>query len=645
MWKRSVLLLLGVIASLTCAGDDSRGAKGGSPDPRETVAWSWNRCGTIPATAPFDGQVFFVPDGRVLAQNRQGPPLLYPTRFRPQPVSLAVTGKELAFSSDGTQVVEFTGTALVTRLIDRGTAVREVSLAPEDAAACAEPVALSASGAHLLARGPAGQCVYDLASGHMTARPALTWGSTTFAGDSTDLISIASVQAGGTTLVRFDVNGTELNRVLIPSDSAYWISPDGATVASMTPDLTDGQECALWSTRDGRRLWSATARSRIRLDRPYAPRGDLVALCGAVVRTADGARVRDLPPRPDDETLIRDWRNLSPDGLLLVGTEGSSGAALLNLETGSVYRLGGQTAGGPFDSIAISPSGTMLVTNGRNDLLAWYLATPFEDSQSVWLDAASPANHPRLDLSTDGDAVTTCGDGCWEYAVRSGGRAAGPATTSPAGPSDDLCWPELRLSPDGRWTAGVEWDPLVRIREFSVGRTPHVELPVGCVRVAFSPDSQLLATTRGSVYRVEDGRPLVAGGDGTPGTLGASRPGWSDSVVFSPDQSQFLIAIDCLDDTQSNPRAMSRGGLPPLCTRVELHATSDGRRLKSLPNMGRYPSFSPDGSWLIADDLLLHLPTDTTRTLDPGLRASTFTPDGRIIAGDSAGNLHLYCRR
>lgn len=626
------------------AGSTGGGGAGGAGDPAETATWSWNRCGTIPATAPFDGPLSFIPDGRVLAQNREGPPLLYPTELRPRPVPLAVTGKDLAFSADGTEVVESTGAALAVRWVDKGTLVREVALTADDAAACSRPVALSASGSHLLARGPNGHCVYDLGTGRMTARPPITFGSAAFLGDSTDVV--ATVQTGNTiTLAHLDVNGTELGRVAIASDSVYRLSPDGATALSMSAYSVDLQECTLWSTRDGTRLWSALVPPRTPLDLPFSPRGDLVAACGAVIRTADGVRVHDIPAEPRSDVPAHTWRSLSPDGRFLLGHEGASGAARLDLETGRAYRVGGQTAGGPFDSVAISHLGGVLITNGGNDLLAWYLTTPFEDSQAIWIDAVSPGNYPRLDLSGQGDTVTACGDGCWEYAVRSGGRAAGPATTSPAGPSNDICWPELRLSPDGRWTAGVEWDPFVRIREFSVGRTPRVELPVGCLRVAFSPDSHLLATTRGSVYRVEDGQLMVAGGDGTPGTLGASRPGWSDSVVFSPDQSQFLISIDCLDDTQSNPWAMSRNGLPPICTRAELHATSDGRRLKSLPNIGRYPSFSPDGSWLVADDLLLHLSTDTTRTLDPGIRASTFTPDGKIIAGDSAGNLNLYCRR
>ena len=72
-----------------------------------------------------------------------------------------------------------------------------------------------------------------------------------------------------------------------------------------------------------------------------------------------------------------------------------------------------------------------------------------------------------------------------------------------------------------------------------------------------------------------------------------------------------------------------------------------GAVLRGLPELqAPHPSFSPEGSWIVAGGTLLHLPSGDVRKLDPDLATTTalFTPEGDISAGSADNVLTRYCR-
>jgi hypothetical protein len=80
---------------------------------------------------------------------------------------------------------------------------------------------------------------------------------------------------------------------------------------------------------------------------------------------------------------------------------------------------------------------------------------------------------------------------------------------------------------------------------------------------------------------------------------------------------------------------------------VNLLGVETGAILRALPELqAPHPSFSPDGSWIVAGGTLLHLSSGDVRELDPAVATTTalFAPDGDIIAGSADDVLTRYCR-
>jgi Tol biopolymer transport system component len=105
-------------------------------------------------------------------------------------------------------------------------------------------------------------------------------------------------------------------------------------------------------------------------------------------------------------------------------------------------------------------------------------------------------------------------------------------------------------------------------------------------------------------------------------------------VQFSPDGKQLLVSR-CAD-------------LHGACVTTLLSIATGAVSRQVTELNGPHPSFSPDGSWIVAADQLLHLPSGEVRSL--GVQAdpqspSIFTPGGDIIAGSASGALTLYCRK
>jgi hypothetical protein len=162
-----------------------------------------------------------------------------------------------------------------------------------------------------------------------------------------------------------------------------------------------------------------------------------------------------------------------------------------------------------------------------------------------------------------------------------------------------------------------------------------VQLPAGCEAVAFSRDERLMATSGAALYQTAptaDGWRQLWAFDVPKPTEDAPFAWWANDVAFSPDETQVLVS-----------QCISRGA----CEAPVLLSAQTGALLRHLPELqAPHPSFSPDGSWVVAGGTLLHLASGDVRTLDPTAQPTValFTPEGDIITGSADDVLTRYCR-
>ena len=203
-----------------------------------------------------------------------------------------------------------------------------------------------------------------------------------------------------------------------------------------------------------------------------------------------------------------------------------------------------------------------------------------------------------------------------------------------------ICLPvRLRFSPKMTWLAGNNYTRVVDVfdvRDLSRGTppVPLVQLPAGCDAVAFSRDDGLMATSGAALYRTApkaDGwLKLWSAAVPAPPRDDPIADGLANDVSFSPDEPQLLVSR--CDQITSG------------CV-VSLLSVETGAIVRGLPELqSPHPSFSPEGSWIVAGGTLLHLPSGDVRKLDPDLATTTalFTPDGDIIAGSADDVLTRY---
>ena len=222
------------------------------------------------------------------------------------------------------------------------------------------------------------------------------------------------------------------------------------------------------------------------------------------------------------------------------------------------------------------------------------------------------------------------------------GRILLPSPPPPPEVGPGICLPvRLRFSPKMTWLAGNNYSralDVFDVRDLSRGTAPVplVNLPAGCDAVAFSRDDRLMATSGAALYRTAptaDGwRKLWSEVVPAPPEDDRITNGVANDVSFSPDERQLLVSR--CEETS--------GG----CV-ASLLDVDTGAVLRRLPDLqSAHPSFSPEGSWIVAGGTLLHLPSGDVRPLDPGVTTTTalFTPDGDIIAGSADDVLTRYCR-
>jgi hypothetical protein len=268
------------------------------------------------------------------------------------------------------------------------------------------------------------------------------------------------------------------------------------------------------------------------------------------------------------------------------------------------------------------------------------VAPRFADSKVVW--SASLEINLEVDVSPDGKTVALAGDGRGLFGGVDG-RILWPSPPPPPEIGPGICLPiRLRFSPQMTWLAGNYYTRVVDVfdvRDLARGTppVPFLQLPSGCDAVAFSRDDRLMATSGGALYQTarnaEGWRKLWSAiVPAPPEDDRTITSGLANDVSFSPDETQLLV---------SRCTEISAG-----CV-VSLLSVDTGAVLRQLPELqSPHPSYSPDGSWIVAGGTLLHLASGDVRKLDAAMATTTalFTPDGDIIAGSADDVLTRYCR-
>jgi hypothetical protein len=280
----------------------------------------------------------------------------------------------------------------------------------------------------------------------------------------------------------------------------------------------------------------------------------------------------------------------------------------------------------------------VLVSNLLNRVgFGFRLAPSFADSRLVWSMLSSV--NVDVDVSADGEMASIGGDGRGLYSAVDG-RILWPSPMPP--PIVLACATEnLRFSPKKTWAAGASYERTVDVFALrdapgTASPEPILRLPAECGdAAAFTRDERLMATSTPALYRTAATpsgwqrlwsapiRPLPSNG--------FDFAGWANEVRFSPDETQLLVS-------QCDRSAVCLASLVSVAT---------GEVSRTLPALqSAHPSFSPEGSWIVAGGTLLHLPSGEVRTLDPAVMTTSalFTPEGDIIAGSADGVLTRYCR-
>jgi WD40 repeat protein len=296
-----------------------------------------------------------------------------------------------------------------------------------------------------------------------------------------------------------------------------------------------------------------------------------------------------------------------------------------------------------FFSLSMSADGTRLASNATGAVLLWAVAPRFEDSVPTYLRFGIP-ELPDVQVSPDGRWVARMGDGGTVIFSAADGA---PVVSTPSAPASlNVCpWPQIRFSPDGRWLAGTDWGSSIAIRssdEIVAGGAFDIRselLTSGCdkgasVRVAFSPDGSLLATSTLAFYRTSDWQPIP------PIPAGASPQGFGplEDVKFSPDGRELLVSRYCRDQPDASDGAA-------LSCATLLYSVASGKSIGTLPELtAPFPAYSPEGQWMVAGGVLLHRPSGEVRVFDPVADVAIFAPNGDVIAGDPDLTLTRYCR-
>jgi RNA polymerase sigma factor (sigma-70 family) len=487
--------------------------------------------------------------------------------------------------------------------------------------------------------------------------------------------------------------GLKLTREFTVTVHIHCISPDGKLVAGYGQNNGKGYIAEIWEVATGKRLHSWVTGQHEICCKTFTPDGKYFVTGGDKcvrfwdVKTAKLARdIADLPG------LVQHFA-ISPDGAKVATlgmTRKKTGPLTATLFPDNFIRLwdvpsgkltqtvkmdaGTHPTGEPigFGKMAFAPDGRSLVSVGGDYMLRfWDVATGKEQrrvplvragvgelvfspdvktlavcSRSVRLidvatgkdklDLAGVATVNTADVSPDGRAVVTLGDGTVALWDAASGRERGRISPGKKGIS------AVRLLDDGRSLVGVGEDNQLRVWDAKT-LTETLRIPVK-VGPAYWPLFDLSPDRKSAVVQVEKGKTLALLDLTTGQERGRIVEAEEDVVgaAFTPDgRSLVYWGADHFAhvwDLKAGKKTL----------RFEFHKPSDKHPRRGWPYAAR---LSPDGR-LIAygafHDKCLALHEVATgkvvRVIDNlplGAETLAFTSDGRTLAWGSYRSIHI----
>ncbi|HYO95830.1 MAG TPA: WD40 repeat domain-containing protein [Polyangiaceae bacterium] len=617
-------------AGASSLGGAGGGAGGGIPNAGSggvsaaaTEAWHWTACGSIEPFKPGPVQVAFAPAGDDLVVGYDdGSILLYTDSTRAPKRVLRDGGTQLdsfALSIDGEYLAASGSDFLeVTRLAD-GLRLPEIDLQR-----CpTERLRFSAEGDRLLAWGWESRelCIWSVADGALLHRLSGPFFSAALAGNGL-LVSEVPLIVKAITLP--DLVTVTVDIEALPGargEEIFVVSPRADTFVSIPNNNFALFPSGLWSS-EGRLLAQVNG-----FGLAYSPDGALVVLGDQLLdsRTGDSLSTvsrESLGPIDSDGSRVAS----------VTTVEGTTVITIRELATGDALRVDAALSSSePLQGLAISPDGSQLAV-GKDIAVLWSIAPDFADSQQRDI---GPVHHLQDVEFSPASELLVSGNGPRMYSAEATRLVEEVSLAERVYQGCERR--TLRASPANRWLALVQQNGAVSVRDRALNGSTvaTIETSQCNTRAAFSSDERYLATTEAALYRTSDwsrvwSKPRID----FPGlsALGAPEEDLYQDVAFLSGDTQLLVS-----HCEGKPG-------PDTC-RYTLRSVADGALIRELPQLGAHrASVSPESHWVAAGNVLLHLPTDTVRTLDPAPSLSVFTPEGDLIGAGDDGTLTRYCR-
>lgn len=618
-------LVVGALAVCGCEEDQrdpsyqfSRGGSSMRPEPPDlrTANWTWSECGVLPGSKSAAVSAQFALAGEALLVTYEDGSLLLHRVGQVASALLRRTGETVQprVSPDGQFAVDWEGGTLVMHDLTDFRSSRELAL---EAGGCGTAFSLSADNSQLLFTGSPASCVFDVETGMGVARVETNSEQVAFVGDH------FVVAQADFTFASYDDQGLLLatTSLDVPTGSLLLeLTSDGLAVVER-PD----HGYVVYEAETGTLLAELEAAAEP-TEPIFSPDGALMLVDDRVVALADGELVLTADPGVRRGEVVA----LSFDGAraaVLDGFEIEQRAAVVEVETGAgVQAFGGH--GRPVLGLAVSPDGTAMVSTSGDQTFGYVLAEDFSDTRARWM--ADAQLWLAASYSPDGTLIALSGDSRALLDAETGARVFSPPP--PPGVRTGCFNSYFHFSHDQRWVAGGGYDFGFDVFDADE-QTLVTTLPSSTCNaaVAFSADDSLLATSGPELYRTSDWSRL-----------------WPEDVVQEPNLAAFLTRVHFHPDGRgievSTCGLEASSGAFSCATRM-FEVETGAEVAKSTADMfGGYRAFSPDGSWMLSGNVLLHRYSTEQRSLSRVFTASAFAPDGDIIGGDREGNLVRFCK-
>lgn len=468
-------------------------------------------------------------------------------------------------------------------------------------------------------------CIWGVADGALLHRVTGTFSSAALAGNR-----LLLAEVGGPSVVKAitlpDFAAVTVSIEGLPGEFAvgtFALSPRGDTFVSVPSDTFGATPYGLWSSEG--RLLAQRKGSHL----AYSPDGALVALGDQLLDARTGEPVSTLPRDRTDPGQI----NSDASRVASVSTrERTSVITIREFASGDLLSIeAAASSSEPLQGLAISPDGSQLAV-GKDIAVLWSIAPDFADSQQRDI---GPVHHLQDVEFSPASELLVSGNGPRMYSAEATRLVEEVSLAERVYQGCERR--TLRASPANRWLALVQQNGAVSVRDRALNGSTvaTIETSQCNTRAAFSSDERYLATTEAALYRTSDwsrvwSKPRID----FPGlsALGAPEEDLYQDVAFLSGDTQLLVS-----HCEGKPG-------PDTC-RYTLRSVADGALIRELPQLGAHrASVSAESHWVAAGNVLLHLPTDTVRTLDPAPSLSVFTPEGDLIGAGDDGTLTRYCR-